>query len=883
MKAERLSRFMILFLTALFILSVAANAEMKIARAVETPKQYFGFEPGADRMLFNYEELIGYLKKLDNASPRLKMVEIGESPMGRKMYIAFISSEENIANLDNLRMINRRLALDPDIPESEREAMIDKGKVFFLATLSMHSGEVGPSQAAPLIAYKLVTTDDPEIVEWLQDVVYMMVPNHNPDGMDMVVAHYRKYKGTKYEGCSMPGVYHKYVGHDNNRDFVTLSQKDTKAIAHIYTQDWFPQVMIEKHQMGTTGVRYFVPPMHDPISENIEASILNWTKIFGSNMVTDMTKKGLAGVTQQYLFDDYWPGSTETCIWMNVIGMLTECASVKYATPVFVEPTELRVGGKGLSEYKKSINMVLPWPGGWWRLSDIVEYEVVSTLSIIKTSSLHREEILRLRNDLCRKEFEKGKSQPPYYYILPLKQHDISELVNLVSLLQEQGVDVYRLSGSVMVNGRSFNKGDIVVPLAQPFRPFIKEVMEKQIYPLRHYTPGGKIIKPYDITSWSLPLHRALECLEINKRVGSIESNLEKIENDFRLTISIPENFWAACFPVNNNESFKAAFNALKSGLRVDRLVKSVSLDGREIPEGSFIIYNKENNTKLKSLLEKMKVSPTYLNRKIEIMAEPLKMPRIALVETYFHDMDAGWTRFIFDSYGVSYKIVHPGDFEKTDFSKDFDIVIFPDADKSVLMNGKPKYQNRYFIVDYPPEYTKGIGKKGMERLMTFLDRGGIIISWGQSTGLFLDKLQIMRGKDEKEEFQLPVRDISQEAAKSGLYCPGSLIRVVLKKDHPITLGMKREVGVFYRGRPLFSTSIPIFDMDRRVIGRFPERDILISGYCEKEEKIGNKAVLVWLRKGRGQLVLFGFNPQFRASTQGTYKLLFNSMFLKKL
>jgi len=486
MKIQRFIPSPWVFVLSLFIVVLSPHAEAQTSDKIEKPEKHFGFRPGTERMLLDYEELIGYLQKLDAASPRLKLVEIGKSPMGRKMYIAFISSEKNIDNLDNLKEINRRLALDPNIPESERQSMLNNGKVFFLATLSMHSGEVGPSQSAPLIAYDLVTTDDPQIMEWMDNVVYMMVPCHNPDGMDMVVNHYKKYKGTKYEGSSMPGVYHKYVGHDNNRDFITLTQEDNKAVARIYNTEWFPQVMVEKHQMGSSGPRYFVPPPHDPIAENVDASLWNWTWILGSNLITDMTKEGLAGVSQHYLFDDYWPGSTETCIWKNVIGILTECASVKYATPIFIEPNELNVWGKGLAEYKKSINMPLPWPGGWWKLGDIIEYEIVSTMSIIKTASLHRKDILEFRNDLCRKEILKGKTKPPYYYILPLKQHDKSELVNIVNLLKEHGIHVYYLSTSITINNVSFEQGDIVVPLSQPFRPFIKEVMERQKFPVRH-------------------------------------------------------------------------------------------------------------------------------------------------------------------------------------------------------------------------------------------------------------------------------------------------------------------------------------------------------------------------------------------------------------
>ena len=370
----------------------------------QSPKDYFGFEPGTDRMLFNYEQLIGYLQKLDEASGMVKMVEIGKSPMGKPMYICFISSEGNIKNLDRLKEINRKLALDPDLTDEEQESLIQEGKVFFLATLSMHSGEVAPSQAAPAIAYELVTNSALNTKpSTLDEVVYMLVPCHNPDGMDMIVEHYNKYKGTRNETTSMPGIYHKYVGHDNNRDFLGLTQSDTRAIAAVYNKDWFPQVMVEKHQMGSTGVRYFIPPPHDPIAENIDAGIWNWIGVFGSAMMKDMTQQGLKGIAQKTIFDDYWPGCTETCIWKNVIGMLTEGASVDIATPIYIEPNELEVWGKGLSEYEKSINFPDPWPGGWWRLSDLVAYEKASTYSIIKTSSEYKEDILKFRNELCRK------------------------------------------------------------------------------------------------------------------------------------------------------------------------------------------------------------------------------------------------------------------------------------------------------------------------------------------------------------------------------------------------------------------------------------------------------------------------------------------------
>lgn len=831
-------------------------------------------------MLFNYEQLISYLQKLDEVSGMVKMAEIGKSPMGKPMYICFISSEENIHNLDRLKEINRKLALDPDLTDEEQASLVKEGKVFFLATLSMHSGEVAPSQSVPLIAYELITNSALNLQHsTLDEVVYMVVPCHNPDGMDMIVEHYQKYKGTKYETTSMPGIYHKYVGHDNNRDFVILSQEDTKSIAAIYNLDWFPQVMVEKHQMGSTGVRYFVPPPHDPIAENVDVGIWNWIGVFGSAMAKDMAAAGQNGIAQKTIFDDYWPGCTETCIWKNVIGMLTEGASVDIATPIYIEPNELKVWGKGLSEYEKSINFPEPWPGGWWRLGDLVAYEKSSTYSIIKTSAEKKAEILKFRNDLCRKEVQKGMAEPPYYYVIPKQQHDVGEMVRLVNLLMEQGVNVYELTAPVKLGETSCMAGDVVVPLAQPFRAFVKEVMEKQVFPLRHYTPGGEIIRPYDITSWSLPLHNGVQAVEVVTRDPQVKPEWTMLSRPYSLREGLMSECWGYAFPVERNESFKAAFHAVSLGFPVDRITESFNHNGKVLNAGSFIVYGIGRQDKFLPVYQELNAEPVLLETKPDYKAERFTVPRIALVETYMHDMDAGWTRFVFDSYHIPYTIVKTGDFEKTDFTAGFDVVVFPSSNKDVVMTGKYKSEGEdYYTSDYPPEYVKGMGEKGFSNLMRFLDGGGLIVSWGASTDLFSGVLKIKRSETETEEFSLPFRNISKDL--KGLYVPGAFAGIEVKQGHPLTYGMPAKSGAFYRGNPVFETSVPSFDMDRRVIASFPEKDILLSGFMEKEDLLKEQPCMIWVKKGKGQLVLFAFNPQFRASTAADYKLLFNSLVL---
>ncbi|MCK5066702.1 MAG: hypothetical protein KAR16_04665, partial [Bacteroidales bacterium] len=545
-------------------------------------------------------------------------------------------------------------------------------------------------------------------------------------------------------------------------------------------------------------------------------------------------------------------------------------------------PTELRVGGKGLSEYKKSINMLLPWEGGWWRLGDIVEYELSSTMSILKTASLYREDILEFRNRMCREQVELGKTEAPYYYIMPQAQHDLGELVNLVNLMKEHGVEVYTLDEQVILDGKVYLSGDVVIPMAQPFRPFIKEVMETQEFPERHYTPGGELIKPYDITSWSLPLHRYVTSHEIDVRSKDLEGKLSLVEGTYDLKEEGTPQATAVVLPVKSNESFRAVFKALEKGLNVQRLKADAELGSKTYGAGSFILYQGSKKKEWEAVIEDLPFEPAELLDKRAFPTTQVEVPRIALVETFFHDMDAGWTRFLFDSYHIPYTVLHPGDFKESDLTGDFDVVIFPDTDKEVLMTGKRKSGGTYYMGSYHPDYVKGIEKEGLEKLMTFSDQGGIIISWGRSARLFEGMMKIKK-KDVEEEFSLPFRDISADLSKTGLYIPGSLVQVNLEEDHPLTLGMPESIGVFSRGRPVFRTSVPMFDMDRRVIGTYPEKEILLSGYAAEEEKMGNKAAMIWMKKGKGQFVLFGFGPQFRASTQTSYKLLFNSILLEKI
>jgi hypothetical protein len=870
------SRFLVL-VTILGLLLTTPGVAQDAPAGVPDPDSFFGFTPGDDRKLFDYGQLVEYLDLVAASSPRVVLQEFGRTTLDRPMMLVIMSAPHNLERLDELRDINRRLALDPEIPDEERAALIVGSPVFVFATLSMHSTEVGPAQTLPLLAHRLASADDPETLRWLDDLVVMVVASLNPDGMDMMVHHYRESLDTAYEGGSMPGLYHHFVGHDNNRDFVALTQAESRAVSRLFSTEWYPQVLLDKHQMGRTGPRYFVPRYHDPIAENIDGDLWTWSDVFGSSMAKEIAASGLSGVASNWVFDEYWPGATTTSHWKNVISLLTECASARLATPVFVEKNERRVRGKGLSEYKKSVNMPTPWPGGWWGLTDIVQYELASWRGALDAASLHREDILTLRNEICRKEVHRGGTEPPFYYVIPTEQHDASERDHLVDLLVEHGVEISRLTEEVSIEGRSFAAGDLVVSLAQPYRPFVKEVMEAQQYPVRHYTPGGDIIRPYDITSWSLPLHLGVEAVEIGSRSEVLEAALDS-HVTVETTAPDVDGAWGLVFDPRDNAGYRVVFNALGRGLEVHRAVDGLAAGGVDLPPGAFVVHAGQGE--LTELADSARAYPVAEKPDIEMVE--LGGPRVALVETWFHDMDGGWTRYLLEDYGVSYTLLRPGDVAEIDLGAEFDVVVFPDADKSVLTKGKYKSRNEYRVNDYRPEYRKALGDEGIKRIEAFLEGGGTIVSWGRSVALFLDGLTYGEG-DDAVEYQMPVSDASDRLRERGLYIAGSLLEMDVVPDHPLTWGMPATTGVFSRGRPVLGTSTPMLNMDRRVVGFFPEEDILLSGYAENVELLAEKPAMVWTRAGRGQMVFFGFQPQFRASTPTTFKLLFNSILLPEV
>ncbi|HWZ43270.1 MAG TPA: M14 family metallopeptidase [Candidatus Saccharimonadales bacterium] len=850
MRRHLLPVLIFLLLATQLFLHAQAN---KKTGGPQTPSQFLGFETGADRKLADYRQISAYLKSLAAASSRVEIEVLGKTTLGEEMIMAVISTEENLRNKAKYREIARKLADPRGLAPEQIEALTAEGKSIFLLTCNIHSTEIGSSQMAMEWAYKLATTSDPETLHRLGDVIVLLVPSLNPDGQIMVTEWYRKYLGTKYEGGAMPYLYHHYVGHDNNRDWYMLTQIETKNVNRMVYHEWFPQFWLDEHQMGSYGPRIYIPPNADPVAKLVNPLVHRGNNLIGASMGWRLEEAGKSGVIYNYSFDAYWPGGTRnTGWWKNMFGVLTEVASARIATPMNISPTELQGGIKGLIQYEQQINFPNPWPGGTWRLRDIMDYELLVSDASLETMSKYRHDFLRGVAAMAGQAVRSADAAT--FWRIPAEgQHDPITASRLVALMLEHGVEV-RLSG---------DRKTYLIATAQPYGRFADEMLGIQRYPEVRLAPNSGILEPYDVAAWSLPL------------MMGVQAERVKIAAEEQRSSTVIQS---AIWPGGGLPGKAAYYSVADRQNNVFALVNTMQKAGgsvflhRALGETPTIVF--AAHPQLAASAEKLHLHLDSLPA-FPAGTTPLRPLRIGLYKPYIPSIDEGWTRFLLEQYGFNVKNIENKEMRAGNLNGNFDVVILPDSSKEVIVEGRG---GREGAEEFPPEYTGGIGKEGVRALRDFAEKGGTLIALAHASEALIG-----------EDFGLPVRnavsatgagEARRAVSTSDFNIPGSLLRVYVDSTHPVGYGMPEETAAFVDAPLAFQTSSPAPDTQRSVIAWYPDdpRDILLSGYAHGAEKLARKAAIVAFTRGKGRIVLFGFRVQHRAQTEATFPLLFNAI-----
>jgi hypothetical protein len=860
-------------------LSVAMAAAFLSAQT--SPEQFLGFKVGADRKLADYTQIKAYFEKLASETPKLKLFTIGESTLKKPMIMAAISTPENLAKLDRWKEITHKLR-DPRTTSSEEARKLAKeGKAIVLITCSLHATEIAASQMSMELAYDLVTGktffDAGKI---LSDVIVLLVPTHNPDGNQMVADWYKKYVGTKFEGGSMPWLYHHYAGHDDNRDWYMFNLVETRAVSKVLYHDWLPQIHVDEHQMGSTGARLFVPPFMDPPLPNIQPMVWRGVNLVGTNMSYDLQKHGYSGVVNGRSYTAWWIGACDDTSWLhNVIGVLSEAASVRVATPIHIEPNEIPT-----AYYVKRMDFPDPWPGGWWRLRDIVDYELVLSKSMIKTAGLNKEDLLYNFHQMYKISVEKVDRGQPFAFVIPAKQRDYPTTLKMLEVMMMGGIEIHRASADFIAGGRFYPAGSFVVKTAQPYKTYAWALLEKQKYPDMRQYPGGPPQPPYDNAAWTLPLQMGVACDQVDE---AFEAKLERIA-----AVPYPKapagQGQAAYILLNSqvNASYPVALALLKNNAEAWRTKATSTHKGLAIPAGSFIIKNSAEVKKaLPTLLEKYHLAVMDLADVDGLEKAPLKHHRIALFQSWRGNMDEGWTRYVFDDLGIPFTTLHNEDIKgtkekKPDLRADYDVIVFADENPNTIKGTRPAAGalggpgggpgggggGQRGESTTPPEYEGGIGQEGVDNLKAFVEKGGTLVTLNGACEFAI------------ADFGAPARNALTGVDRTRFFCPTSILKILVDPETPLGYGMPKEAGAMFVNSLALDTSQPGFEWTRKVVATYPEDDILLSGWLLGQDVIARKAAVVDTTWKDGRIVLIGIRSQNRAQAHGTYKFLLNAL-----
>jgi len=798
---------------------------------IPAPKDVIGFTPGDDRKLASWAQVVDYFKKLDAASDRMVFEEIGKTTMGAPFVYATVSSPENLKNLEKYKQINAKLA-DPrklgtpaSLPARDAAAkkLIAEGKTIVLITFGIHSPEVGSTLSSMLIAHQLTSSTHPDVKKILDNTIILLVPSLNPDGVDIVKNWYDKTLGTPYEGTNPPELYHKYVGHDNNRDWYAFTQVETQLTVDKIHNVWHPQIVHDVHQQGSNGSRIFLPPYMQPVEPNVPKQIVEGYTELGNAMAASMRKMGYQGITTNSTYDAWTPARAYSH-YHGGVRILSETASAKLATPITVKWEDIRASSDdGYDPKVESPNFGPVWKGGEWKLRNITDYMTTAAFSLLDHAADNRELWLSRFYEIGKEAVRPRKEGELLGYRIKLA----GDPEPLLNILKRGGVHY-----GFEANQKTTKAGDgtypsqnVLVGVDQPYGSFAKALLEPQDYP-HLVDANGSPIQPYDVTAHTLPLLfnistepiHSYKNLQARKKSNVLIGRgdcLLGTQNKIGLyrswAASMDEGWTRWIFkPCTENEPV------------VDADIRSGNFDQKK---------------------------PPFSNLPPKIAEEQRKDPRYRTI--IFPDQSAAQ---ILNGYRKgSMPDEYTGGVGKEGVEN---LKKFVEAGGTlVFLNRASNFAIEQFNLPVK-DVTKGLTRKELYIPGSIL-RTELDLSHPIAKGMPQQSIAWFENS--------PAFEIITDPLAASVSSP------------TVKEGAAGTSGALANAR---ATDTAALTRDFRIIARYPSdpKQILLSGWALGAEKIAGKAALVEFTYGKGKIVLFGFRPQYRGQSLATFPLLFNAI-----
>ena len=904
------------------------NAPGQKNNNIPTPKEHFGFSIGDNYQLANFTQTEAYFKKLAAASDRARLTEIGKTEEGRAQFMMIVTSPENLKKLDRYKSISQQLAHAENLTDEQAHALAAEGKTIVWIDGGLHATEVVATQQLIEIAYQLLSRKDPETLRILDNVIILLT-HANPDGQELVSDWYMRNPVPERRSLEqVPRLYEKYAGHDNNRDFYMLNLKETQNITRQLFIEWLPQIMYNHHQAGPAGSILAGPPYRDPFNYVFDPLIITSLDAVGAAMNNRLNVENKPGYTERSgsSYSTWYNGGLRTTTYFhNMIGLLTEIIGGPNPTEVPLVPQRLIPNGA-------TPNPVTPQK---WYFRQSIDYSVSLNYAVLDYAVRYRDELLyniykmgrnsiqrgqedhwtlsprrideinrlyqtsltntgtgargnggprgnRRDSTSARTDSASGERMPPNAiptrffdsvmknptlrdprgYVLPSDQPDFHTAVRFINALIGTGISVSKASAPFTIAGKQYPAGSYIVRTDQAFRPHVLDLFEPQDHPNDFAYPGGPPIAPYDAAGWTLAYTMGIK---FDRILEGFDGPFQRIPYGQLQSAPEPNQIhnggdW---LDTRSNTSYLAVNDALKSGKAVYRSPKN----------GSFFVPSGSSARHPANLT---KITPA----------------RIALWDTYGGSISSGWVRYIMEQYHFPVNIIYGQDIDAGNLRSKYDVILFvtgaippmsQPGENTGLRGGGGNggARNEPRADSLPAEYRSHLGRitaqKSIPELEKFLKAGGNIVTIGSSTSLAY-------------HLGLPVHDALVEMVNGKerklpgekFYIPGSVLRVSLDTASQPAWGMGAEADVYFDQSPVFNINPSAYaDGSVRPIAWFTDDHPLRSGWAWGQAYLNDGVAAFVATVGKGKLYAFGPEITFRAQTHGTFKLLFNQLYLQ--
>jgi hypothetical protein len=942
-----------------------------------SPPKIGSYTVGDDYFLANYTQLLDYWNKLAKESDRLKLVDIGKTAEGRPITIAIITSPANHNKLARYKEISQRLGRAEGLTDEQAHQLAAEGKAVVWIDGGLHASESVNAQALFIEAYDLLSRNDAETLRILNDDILLLVPI-NPDGMELVANWYMRAADPRERSLgSLPRLYQKYVGHDDNRDSYIANQPETEAVNRQMYVEWIPQIMYNQHQTGPAGSVLFFSPFRDPFNYNQDPLVPIGIDLVSAAVHERFLAEGKPGAVMRTgaPYSTWFNGGDRTTTgFHNQIGLLSEIIGSPSPISIPLVASKLLPG----ADQPAPIG-----PRQEWHQRQSIDYLLTTDRAILDIASKFREDFLFRIYRAGKNSIERGsqdywtltpkriaaleaayakdrgvppgaggeqagafaggdaeggagggggrggipikyweqlhtpETRDPRGYIIPSDQPDFLTATKFVNALEKAGVVVHRATRDFEVAGKKYPAGSYVVKAAQAFRPHLRDMFEPQDHPNDFQYPGGPPRPPYDITGYTLAFQMGVQ---FDRVLDGFDGPFERVDGLLKPPagrVLTSQN--AAGYLLNHevNDVFTGTTRLLAAGEDVYWLKKEFTANGKTYPAGTIYIPAKASTAALaEKLARELGLTVEGVAARPQGEALKLRPVRVGLWDRYGGSQDSGQIRWLFEqAFPAPYQLVYAPTLDAGDLKAKYDVLIFPDGALPGGEGGRGgRGGGRATAVagaadagtgttpaaiasaaggrggrgagrggrsgDVPDEYKNQVGAVTAAttgpQLRRFVEDGGTLLAIGSSTGF-------------DHYFGLPVSNALTDTSSDGaggrlpttkFYIPGSVLEASVDRTLPIAYGLAGKVDVFYINSPAFRLLPGAEQQGTRPIAWFDGPAPLRSGWAWGQQYLNGAVAAVDASVGKGSLYLFGPEITFRAQPHGTFKFLFNAIYL---